>query len=144
LTILLAAGIGSSSSPTTTRRHECVAAEAGGVQFHSSTSGRFGERFEIVLAAPIGFQTVVVPFPGNAVQKFAGRFREPGARVGVEDLHRHGAGRLHSAVVDVNVDSVQDASLRIPVFELWSRRRGSRRRRPGAGSRVSPDPARRP
>ena len=32
----------------------------------------------MVFAAPIGFQTVVVPFPGNAVQKFAGRFGRPG------------------------------------------------------------------
>src|SRR6266540_861898 len=78
LETLLAAGIGSSEESTTTRRHECVAAARGGVQSHSSTWGRLGERFEIVLAAPIGFQTVVVPLPGKAVQKFVGRFGSPG------------------------------------------------------------------
>src|SRR4051812_6701690 len=75
---LLAVGIGSCAGSTTTRRQECVAAVGGGVQSHSSTSGRFGERFAIVLAVPIGFQIVVVPLPGNAVQKFAGRFGSPG------------------------------------------------------------------
>ena len=78
LKTLLAGGMGSAGQSATMSRHEWEAAVRGGVQSHSRTSGRRGERLGIVLADPMAFQNVWLPLPGNAVQKSEGRLGRPG------------------------------------------------------------------
>src|SRR6478735_4389295 len=69
----------SSPQEVTTNRHECAAADIGGVQSHSSTAGCSGRSEAMVCFAPIGIHGLdMLESPGNAVQKSDGRSGRPG------------------------------------------------------------------
>ena len=102
----------------TTSRHECAAADIGGVQSHSSTAGRSGRSEAIVCAAPIGVHATRHPgIPRECGPEVGREVRQARRRVGVENFHDDVARGQNSSIVHLDVHAINLAPLRIPVFE---------------------------